>query len=47
MGLKTLITQGRDENTERLSYYRKVVVKKDWTTTLLLMPALIFATAVE
>ena len=30
--------EGRDENTRRLSCYRKIVVKKDWKTTLLQLP---------
>ena len=46
MGLKKVQNQGRDENT-RLSCYRKVVVKKDWKTTLLLLPDLLFATEIE
>ena len=37
--------QGRDENTRRLFLYRKFVVKKDWKTTLLLLPD--YATDVE
>ena len=37
MGLKKGEKQGRDENTRRLFCYRKVVVKKDWKTTLLLL----------
>ena len=36
-----------DENTRRLFCCRKVVVKKDWKTTLLLLPDIIFATEVE
>ena len=37
MGLKKLQKQGKDENTRRLSCCRKVVVKKDWKTTLHLL----------
>ena len=37
MGLRKAQKQGRDENTRRLSCCRKVVVKKDWKTTLLLL----------
>ena len=33
MGLKKVQKQGRDENTRRLSCYRKIIVKKDWKTT--------------
>ena len=44
---KNLHNQGRDENTRRLSYCRKVVIKKDWMTTLLLLQKLSQATEVE
>ena len=46
MGLKNGQKQGRDENTRRRSCCREVVVKKDWKTTILLLPDLIFATEV-
>ena len=36
MGLKKVQKQGRDENARKLSCWRKVMVKKDWKTTLLL-----------
>ena len=35
--LKKVQKQGRDVNTRRLSCCRKVLVKKDWKTTLLLL----------
>ena len=47
MDLKKVQKQGRDENTRRLSCCRIVVVMKDWKTTVLLLPDLIFATEVE
>ena len=47
MGLKKAQKQGWDENTRRLSCCTKVVVKKDWKTTLHMLPDLIFATEVE
>ena len=37
MGLKKVQKQGRDDNTRRLSCCRKVMVKKDWKATLLLL----------
>ena len=39
--------QGRDENTKRLSCCRKVIVKEDWKTTLLVLQKLSRATEVE
>ena len=48
MGLKKVQKQGRDEITEGdLSYCRKVMVKKDWETTLLLMEKLSQETEIE
>ena len=49
MGLKKVQKQGRDEKTriKTISSYRKVVVKKDWKTTLLLSQKLSQATEVE
>ena len=38
VGLEEVQKQGRDENTKRLSCYKKIVVNKDWKTTLLLLP---------
>ena len=38
MALKKVQKQGRNENARRLSCCRKVVVKKDWKATLLLLP---------
>ena len=38
-GLIKVQKQGRDENTRSVSCFRKVVVKKDWKATLLLLPA--------
>ena len=47
MGLIKAQKKGRDESTRRLSYWRKVVVKKDWRTTLLLLQKLSQTTEVE
>ena len=47
MGLIKGQKQGRDENTRRLSCYRKAVVKKDWKTTLLLLQKLSKAKEVD
>ena len=44
MGLKKY---RNEEGMKTLSCCWKVVVKKDWKTTLILLPALIFATEVE
>ena len=40
MGLKKVQKQGMDENTRRLFCCRKVVIKKDWKTTLPLLQSL-------
>ena len=37
MGLSKVQKERRDENTRRLSFGRKVVVKKGWKTTLNLL----------
>ena len=47
MGLKKVGKQGRDESTRRLSCCRKVVVKNDWKTTLLLLQKISQATEVD
>ena len=47
MGLKKAQKQGRDENARRLSCCGNIVIKKDWKTTLRLLPDLIFATEVK
>ena len=39
MGLKKVQKQGRDDNRRGLSSCRKVVIKKDWKTTLILHKA--------
>ena len=44
MGLKKPQKKRRDENTKRVSCCRKVMVKKDWKTTLLLLQKLSQAT---
>ena len=37
MVLDKVQKQGRDENTRRLPYYRKIVVKKDYKNNLYLL----------
>ena len=45
MSLKEIQKQDGDEDTKRLPCYRKMQVKKDWKTTLLLLHA--YATDIE
>ena len=37
MGLQIVQKQVKDDDTRRLYYYRKIMVKKEWKTTLHLM----------
>ena len=47
MLLKKVEKQGRDESTRTPSYLRKVMVMKDWKTTLRLLQKLSQATELE